>query len=348
MKQNQGPMFLLKSYSTCFGPCPVSCFIHAEIPTSCGSQLHSAHKHEDSRPVRTRRWWCWLPMTSSAANQEKAPEQITHSITPSFTLSLNFPGKPSGGMSLLSMVCPGPLAHQNLKHMLPFLQHNVGAVDGPHCAGARISGGVQKLLTKGYRSRSRTQSHLTSYECNKRRQRIAGQSGQYPQLRCWKSQRNKIRSSERGEMGSLGTHHPDSCRGVRLTQPPDPAPEVTHGHSQRWPHPRSCVWGHMSTVSRVTPLPDTEPGVTRPQVSTWMGLKGSFLREVSQHRKTTVCDVPSRHIINRHTKYQIYEPKETLKFQTQRVLRNRKRKKKRMWRAWKIRRSEHRHRKLYV
>ena len=182
-------------------------------------------------------------MTSPTANQEKAPEQITHSITPSFTLSLNFPGKPSGSMSLLSMVCPGPLAQQNLQHMLPFLHHNVGSVDGLHCAGARISSGVQKLHTKGYQSLSRTQSHLTSYEFNKRRQRATGQSGQYPQPTCWKSQRNKTRYSERGERGSLGTHHPDSCRGVRPTQPPDPAPEVTHGHSQRRPHPQTLYLG---------------------------------------------------------------------------------------------------------
>ena len=65
-----------------------------------------------------------------------------------------------------------------------------------------------------------------------------------------------------------------------------------------------------------------------PQVCTGMDLKGSFLRKVSQHRKTIVYDVPARQIISRHTKYLIYESKETLRSQIQRVPRNRKKKKK--------------------
>ena len=142
--------------------------------------------------------------------------------------------KPSGSVSLLSTVCPGLLA-QHLQHMLPFLHHSVGSEDGLHRARARISSGVQKLYTKFHQSLSRTWStaaprRLTSYKCNKRRQRTTGKSGQHPQLRWWESQRNKTCYRKRRERGSPCTHDPDSCRGVR---PPDPAPEVTCGHTQR-------------------------------------------------------------------------------------------------------------------
>ena len=157
------------------------------------------------------------------------------------------------------MVCPGLLA-QHRQHRLPFLHYNVGSVDGLHCAGARISSAVQKLYTRVYQSLSRTRStaaprRLTSYECNKSRQRTTGKSEQHPQLRCWESQGNKARSRKRGERGSLGTHDPDSCRKVRPTQP-----QTLHLRSQLDTlegdiAPRSCSWGHMSTVSRVTPLP---------------------------------------------------------------------------------------------
>ena len=145
--------------------------------------------------------------------------------------------KPSGGVSLLSTACPGLLA-QHLPHMLHFLHHKVGSVDGLHCAGARVSSGVQKPYTKGYRSLSRTRStaaprRLTSCECNKRRQMTTGKSGRHPPLRCWKSQGNTTHYRKRGERPSPGTHNPESWRGVRPAQPPDPAPEVTRGHSQR-------------------------------------------------------------------------------------------------------------------
>ena len=41
-----------------------------------------------------------------------------------------------------------------------------------------------------------------------------------------------------------------------------------------------------------------------------------------------MCDVPSGQNINRHTKYQIYEPKETLRIQTQTKGSKKKKKKK--------------------
>jgi len=74
--------------------------------------------------------------------------------------------KPSGSVSLLSTACPGLLA-QHLPHMLPFLHHKVGSVDGLHRARAGISRAVQKLYARVYQSLSRTQStaaprHLTS------------------------------------------------------------------------------------------------------------------------------------------------------------------------------------------
>ena len=69
-------------------------------------------------------------MTSPPANQDKVPEQIT----PSLTVALNFPWKPSGNVSLLSTACPGPLA-QHLQHTLPFLPHNTGLADGVHLLG---------------------------------------------------------------------------------------------------------------------------------------------------------------------------------------------------------------------
>ena len=160
-----------------------------------------------------------------------------HPLHNPLTLALNFPWKLSGSVSLLSTDCPGLLA-QHLRHMLPFLHHNVGSVDGLHSAGARISSGVQKLHAKGYRSFSRTWSiatprHLTSYEWNKRRQRTAGKSGQHPQLRCQKSQGNKTCYCKRRERRSPSTHDPDLCWGVRPTQLPDPTPEVTCGYSWR-------------------------------------------------------------------------------------------------------------------
>ena len=212
-------------------------------------------------------------MTSPPANQKKIPELITHSITPSFSLFLNLPWKPSGNVSLLSMVCPGLLA-QHRQHRLPFLHYNVGSVDGLHCAGARISSGVQKLHTKGYQSLSRTGSTaapklLTSYECNKSRQWTTGKSGQHRQLRCCKSQGNKIRYRKRRERGSLGIHDPDSCRGVRPTQSSNPAPEVICKHSHRWPHPQILYMGHTSTVSRVTPSPRPWNWVTCSQSPRW-------------------------------------------------------------------------------
>ena len=145
--------------------------------------------------------------------------------------------KPSGSVSLLSTVCPGLLA-QHLQHMLPFLHHSVGSEDGLHRARARISSGVQKLHTKCYWSLSRIGSTaspklLTSYECNESRQWTTGKSGQHAQLRRCKAQGKKIRYRKRRERGSLGIHDPDLCRGVRPTQPSDPAPEVTCKHSQR-------------------------------------------------------------------------------------------------------------------
>ena len=193
---------------------------------------------------------------------------------PLLTLSLNFPWKPSGSVSLLSTICPGPLA-QHLQHTLPFLHYNsaAGNLRGTRHATVKRERGDLQLYTIWTRA------------------------------------------------GGWDPYNPQTLY------------LASHVHSLQG-----------------DPLPDTEPGVTCPQVSTQMDLKGSFLRKVSQHRKTIVYDVPARQIINRHTKYLIYELKETLRSQIQRVPRNRKkRKKKRMWRAWKwIRRSEHRHRNLYV
>ena len=225
-------------------------------------------------------------LTTSQPGGSRWPhhERLTRSITPSFTLFLNFPWEPSGSAGLFSMVCPGLLA-QHQQHMLPFLHHSVGSVDGPHCAGAGISSGVRKLHTKGYRSLSRTRStaapkRLTSYGCNKSRQRATGKSGQHLHPRCWKSQGNKTRY-RKGE-GVSGNTRSWLCRGLRPTQPPDPTPEVTCKHSRRWPQlqilymgshvhslqgdllsdpetalhvhslqgeslPRSWSWGHTST-----------------------------------------------------------------------------------------------------
>ena len=166
-------------------------------------------------------------------------------------------------MSLLSTVCPGLLA-QHWQHTLPFL-HNVGSVGGLHRAGVRVSSGSPKLHTKGHQPLSSTWSTaaprcLTSYECNKSRQRTTGKPGQHPQLRCWESQGNKACSRKRGERGYLGTHDPDSCRKVRPTQP-----QTLHLRSQLDTldgdlAPRPCSWGRMSMVSRVTPYPDPETG----------------------------------------------------------------------------------------
>ena len=43
----------------------------------------------------------------------------------------------------------------------------------------------------------------------------------------------------------------------------------SHVHSLGWPSPRNCTWGHMSTVSRVTPFQDPAPEVLCPQSPWW-------------------------------------------------------------------------------
>ena len=93
------------------------------------------------------------------------------------------------------------------------------------------------------------------HECNKSRQWTTGKSGQHPQLRCCKSQGNKIRYRKRRERRSLGIHDPDSCRGVRPTQYSNPAPEVTCKHSQRWPHPQILYMGSHVHSLQSDPLP---------------------------------------------------------------------------------------------
>ena len=67
---------------------------------------------------------------------------------PLLTLSLNFPWKPSGSVSLLSTICPGPLA-QHLQHTLPFLHYNsaAGNLRGTRHATVKRERGDLQLYT---------------------------------------------------------------------------------------------------------------------------------------------------------------------------------------------------------
>ena len=156
-----------------------------------------------------------------ATSQSGEGPRADHPLHKPF-LTLVFPMKAFTKWGLLSTACPGRLA-QHPQHTLPFLPTTCGQC-GLHCARARISSRVQKLYTKVHQSLSRTRStaaprRLTSYKCNKRRQRTTGKSGQHPQLRWWESQGNKTCYRKRRERGSPCTHDPDSCRGVRPPRP---------------------------------------------------------------------------------------------------------------------------------
>ena len=254
-------------------------------------------------------------MISPPASQEKIPELITHSITPSFTLFVNFAWKPSGSVSLFSMVCPGLLA-QHRQHRLPFLYYNVRSVDGLHCAGARISSGVQKLHTKCYRSLSRTGSTaspklLTSYECNESRQWTTGKSGQHAQLRRCKAQGKKIRYRKRRERGlwvytiltcaeEWDPHNPQilhlrsPVNTLKGDSTPDPIHGVTCLQSPGWPPPRPWNWVTCSQYPRWTPSQTLKLGSRIHRYVQGWTLKDHFQDQSGRHRKTIVCDAPSR------------------------------------------------------
>ena len=89
-------------------------------------------------------------LTTSQSGEGPWADNPLHNPLP--TLSLNFPWKPSGSVSLLSSVCPGSLA-QNLQHMLPFLHHNsaVGNLRGTRHAtvkGEREGLDVHTIVTR--------------------------------------------------------------------------------------------------------------------------------------------------------------------------------------------------------
>ena len=160
-----------------------------------------------------------LPMTSPPANQEKAPEQITHAITP---LNLVFPAKAfrerepfkqarPALASLLSACNPGFLSFPTARGR--WAGFTVPGPESPAGSEAAHQGSLGRTRSTAAPRR------LTPYECNKRRRMPAGESGQRPQLRRWNSQGNKTRYRKRGERGSRGTHDPESWRGVRPTHP---------------------------------------------------------------------------------------------------------------------------------
>ena len=146
-------------------------------------------------------------------------------------------------MSLLSSLPWTPCSAPATLASFPSPQRGVSGWASP-CWGQNLKWGSETAHQGSSATQQNTEHScpkvpLTSYECNKSRQRTTGKSGRHPQLICWESQGNKARSRKRGERGSLGTHDPDSCRKWGPTQPPDPAPEVTVGHSRRGPHPQT-------------------------------------------------------------------------------------------------------------
>lgn len=65
-------------------------FIHYDTPTRWRSWVHAAHKHTDSRPVRTEGDDAWLQMASPPANPGRSHRQITHSTAALLNLVLKF------------------------------------------------------------------------------------------------------------------------------------------------------------------------------------------------------------------------------------------------------------------
>ena len=154
------------------------------------------------------------------------------------------------------------------------------------------SSGVQKELTTGYRSLGRTWStaapgawlHVTVTGGNKG---PWANKGNTLNSDAGNLRGNKTRCRKRAEMGFLCTHDPDWCRRVRPTQPPDPAPRVTHQQFLKWLHPQTLKLGsHVHSLQGDfpprpafgvtnpqspgwTPFPDLETGVTYPQSPGW-------------------------------------------------------------------------------
>lgn len=152
-------------------------------------------------------------MTSPPANQGEGP-RADHPLHKPFA-TLVLPMKASTKWEPLSTACSWPPCSAPATHA-PFLPTTCGQC-GLHCARARTSSRVQKLYTKRYRALSRTRStaalrHLTSWECNKRRQMTTGKSGDI-----LSSDAGNLRGTRhvtgKGERRSLGTHDPESWRG---------------------------------------------------------------------------------------------------------------------------------------
>ena len=237
-------------------PCPVSGLIHAETPS--GGEVDRMMLTPDD-------------LTTSQSGEGSWADHPLHK--PLLNLVFQLPMKPSGGVSLLSTACPGLLA-QHLPHMLHFLHHKVGSVDGLHCAGARISSAVQKLYTRVYQSLSRTRStaaprRLTSYECNKRRQRTTvNQAIPSTQMSEISGEQNMLQEKE-----SEGVSR---YTGSWLVQ--------------RSETPRLCTWGHVWTLSKVTPPPDPVPGVTHPVSRTRLPDTGPGVHNHRYPHKWTLKD----------------------------------------------------------
>ena len=86
-----------------------------------GKVNYAPHKHAYPRPIGTRSWWCWFPLTSPPTNQKNVPELITPSLN-HYCKTPHYP--PSGDRVLWALALCGPFASQSNKAILFYFTLN--------------------------------------------------------------------------------------------------------------------------------------------------------------------------------------------------------------------------------